>query len=312
MSAPMEARKSLDPFAMDAEDPRRLMPDLDRPVSTASKTAPRLADLLPRLVSSLALMALALAAWWFGGDIFVVIWLAAAIAVFCEWQRIIGGTAERGRFLTGSLFLVLVAAFTSRMDVGFAWLSLALAAALMAALAGSGRRLWAASGFLYAGCLIGSLCLLSNDTAFGPRAILWLFAIVWGTDVCAYFAGRLLGGPKIWPRISPGKTWSGTLIGIGCGAALGAFVGVKGLPEPVSLLHVLGLSMMTAVVAQAGDMFESWMKRRFGVKDSGRLIPGHGGLMDRLDGFIAAAVFAVMIGLLHGGTSLTSGLFNWH
>jgi phosphatidate cytidylyltransferase len=308
----MEARKSLDPFAMATTDPDRTVPGLGRPDSSPSKTASSLADLLPRLLSSLALMALALAAWWFGGDIFVVIWLAAAVAVFCEWQRIIGGTRMLPRFLIGSLFLVLVAASTSRMDFGFAGLSLAVAASLMAALAGPGRRLWAGIGFLYAAALIGSLCLLSSDRAFGPRSILWLFAIVWGTDVCAYFAGRLLGGPKIWPRISPGKTWSGTLIGMTCGAVLGAFVGIKGLPEPVSLLHVFGLSLMTAVVAQAGDMFESWMKRRFGVKDSGRLIPGHGGLMDRLDGFIAAAVFAVTIGLLHGGSSFAAGLFVWH
>ncbi len=257
-------------------------------------------------------MSLALAAWWFGGDIFVMIWLAAAIAVYCEWQRIIGGTLMPVRYAAGSLCLALVAAFTSRLDFTLAFLSLAAAACLMAVLAGPGRRIWAGAGGLYAGALIGSLCLLSNDTALGPRAILWLFAIVWGTDVFAYFAGRTLGGPKIWPSVSPGKTWSGTLIGIACGALLGTLVGVKGLPGPVSLLHVFALSLITAAVAQAGDMFESWMKRRFGVKDSGRLIPGHGGLMDRLDGFIAAAVFAVAIGLLHGGTSLAAGLFDWH
>ncbi len=314
MSAPMDARKSLDPFALQAGDLNSMASGLERPELSSPKTISRsaLADLLPRLLSSLALMAPALAAWWFGGDIFVVIWLAAAIAVFCEWQRIVGGEQRLARYLTGSLCLVFIAALTSRLDFRWAALSLAVGACLMAAFAGPGRRIWAASGLVYASALIGALCLLSNDMSLGPRAILWLFAIVWGTDVFAYFAGRTLGGPKIWPAVSPGKTWSGTLIGIACGAVLGAFVGLKGLPGPVPLLHVFALSLITASVAQAGDMFESWMKRRFGVKDSGRLIPGHGGLMDRLDGFIAAAVFAVAIGLLHGGTSLAAGLFDWH
>lgn len=267
-------------------------------------------------MSALVLMVLALAAWWFGGDVFVVTWLAAAIAVSWEWQSIVGGANRGGRVLLGSAALVLIAVFTSRLAFWQASLSLALGVGLVAALAGQGVRLWAGAGILYAGALVGSLCLLDADRAFGPRAILWLFAIVWGTDIFAYFGGRMVGGPKIWPRISPGKTWSGTLIGVTCGAVLGAFVGVKGLPDPVSIFPVFGLSLVTAACGQAGDMFESWVKRQFGVKDSSHLIPGHGGLMDRLDGFIAAAAFAVLFGLSHDGVShsgysLGAGLFVW-
>jgi len=312
----MEARKPLDPFAMAAE-PSNKNAGSPQQGSISSKTASRLADLLPRLLSGLALMVLALGAWWLGGDVFVFIWLAAAIAVFWEWQTITGGAQKAARLLVGGLSLVLVAAFTSRTDLRLAALSLGIAAFAVAALAGPGRRLWASSGLFYAGALIGSLCLISNDTAYGPRAILWLFAIVWGTDVCAYFSGRLFGGPKLWRRISPGKTWSGTLVGIACGALLGTFAGVTGLPAAVSILPVFGVSLFLAAVAQAGDIFESGMKRRFGVKDSSHLIPGHGGFMERLDGFIAAALFAVMIGLIHAGLSnhslsLAEALFDWH
>jgi phosphatidate cytidylyltransferase len=313
--SPFDPPKRFDLFATGSED-TKLGPDAERQRKLPAKTPARLADLLPRLLSGLALMGLALLAWWAGGAIFVFIWLLAAIAVFCEWQRIIDGPRKIARFFGGGIALVLVALFTARDDFAIAGLCMAGGAGLVAVLAYPGRSVWAAAGYFYAATLIGALCLLSGDIVFGPRAILWLFAIVWGTDICAYFGGRLLGGPKLWARVSPGKTWSGTLIGVLCGGALGSFVAAKGLPPVSSMPFIFGLSLLTATIAQAGDMFESWMKRRFGVKDSGRLIPGHGGFMDRLDGFIAAAVFAVVIGLLHHGvspvgTSVARGLFNW-
>jgi len=287
------------------------------PVKTSQvNIASRLADLLPRLISALVLMVLALAAWWLGGDIFIVTWLAAAIAVCWEWQSMIGGARRGVRVLLGGAALVSIANLISRMEFWHGSLGLALGTGFVAILPGQDLRLWAGSGMVYAGALIGSLCLLGADSAFGPRAILWLFAIVWGTDIFAYFGGRIAGGPKIWPRISPGKTWSGTLIGVTCGAILGTLAGCKGLAGPVFSLPVFGLSLVTAAVAQAGDLFESWMKRRFGVKDSSHLIPGHGGLMDRLDGFIAAAFFAVVFGLsrnvlFQASQSLGAGLFVW-
>jgi phosphatidate cytidylyltransferase len=302
----MSAQDSLEPFRADALGADQSLRD-GKP---AKKTA-RLADLLPRLLSGLALMALALAAWWLGGDVFILTWLAAAVAVFWEWQSITGGERKTARIWLGVIALILVAAFASRMDFGLAVLCLGLASCCMAALASPKRRLWASGGLLYAGALIGSLCILGSDKAYGPRAVLWLFAIVWGTDIFAYFGGRLLGGPKIWPQISPGKTWSGTLIGISCGAVLGTFFGIKGLPVPITVWPVFALSLAAAAVSQSGDMFESWTKRQFGVKDSGHLIPGHGGLMDRLDGFIAAAFFAAIIGFSHGGPSLAASLFVW-
>ncbi len=275
------------------------------------KTASRLADLLPRLISALALMVLALGALWFGGAVFVATWTAAALAVHWEWQSMIGAARKDERVLIGAVALVLAVILICRMAFWPASFCLALGASVVAAIAGRGLRVWAGLGVFYAGALVGSLCFLDADSVFGPRAILWLFAIVWGTDIFAYFGGRMVGGPKIWPKISPGKTWSGTSIGIACGAILGTFVGVQGLPEPVSIFPVFVLSFVTAAVAQAGDMFESWMKRRYGVKDSSHLIPGHGGLMDRLDGFIAAAFIAVVVGLCHGGASSAASLFVW-
>src|SRR5262249_46317865 len=132
-------------------------------------------------------------------------------------------------------------------------------------------------------------------------AIIFLFAVVWGTDIIAYFVGRAVGGPKLAPQISPKKTWSGALGGVAAAiAAAVAVVLAGGLPNmAVVALLAVGLS----IIAQAGDLFESVLKRRFGAKDSSQLIPGHGGLMDRLDGFLTAVVAATLIGLAHGGVA---------
>src|SRR5208283_1683631 len=126
---------------------------------------------------------------------------------------------------------------------------------------------------------------------FGIAAILWLFAVVWGADIAAYFAGRLIGGPRLWPTVSPGKTWSGAIVGAFAGGVLGLMLAAW--TNRLAALFWLGLA--TAIVSEFGDLFESAIKRRFGVKDSSGLIPGHGGLMDRLDAFIAASTFAAIV-----------------
>ena len=130
---------------------------------------------------------------------------------------------------------------------------------------------------------------------------MFLFAVVWATDIAAYFVGRAIGGPKLMPQVSPKKTWSGAIGGTHrrrslAAVAVAKFAGLDGLVRDRA-----SLAVVLSVVAQAGDLFESALKRRFGAKDSSQLIPGHGGLMDRLDGFVAAAVLAALIGLLRGG-----------
>jgi phosphatidate cytidylyltransferase len=152
--------------------------------------------------------------------------------------------------------------------------------------------------------------VLRQDAALGLVAIVFLFAVVWATDIAAYFAGRALGGPKLWPAVSPKKTWSGAIGGLLGGVAAGLLV-VKtaGLAiAPMLVLVAFGLS----IVSQGGDLLESSIKRRFHAKDASQLIPGHGGLMDRLDGFLTAAAAAVMVGLLRGGLEGPArGLLVW-
>ena len=189
---------------------------------------------------------------------------------------------------------------------------LLVGAGVAAWLGGEKRRLWCGFGVIYAGALAVAVIGLRLSLE-GLEAVLWLFAIVWGTDIMAYFGGRALGGPKLWPRVSPSKTWSGFLVGVSCGAlaGLGALRARDALVDG-AWPGVLALGVITAMLSQGGDLFESSMKRRFGVKDSSHLIPGHGGFMDRLDGFIAAAVFAALVGgLRNGPVELAIGVLRW-
>jgi len=247
---------------------------------------------------------------WLGGAVFDVVWLFAAVAVGCEWQSLIAVRRPFWRCLATALGLAAGALFLAETEILPAGAALGASSLAAALVADKGRRIWAFSGVGYAAALLISLAALHRAEDYGARSIVWLFAIVWGTDVFAYFGGRLIGGPKLWPRISPSKTWSGTVTGIFAGAVLGSAIGGHGFGLRVqAALFALGLA--AAGVSQAGDIFESWVKRRFGAKDSSGLIPGHGGFMDRLDGFIAAAAFAAITGAVRGGPSTAAGLFLW-
>jgi phosphatidate cytidylyltransferase len=179
-----------------------------------------------------------------------------------------------------------------------------------AALASNVRRMWCAAGLVYAAALLIAPVLLRRDASFGFAAILFLFVIVWLTDITAYFVGRAAGGPKLMPRVSPNKTWSGAIAGTVASMIGGVIVAsqfdIGGLAAAAVVAFVL------SVVSQVGDLAESAVKRQFNAKDASQLIPGHGGLMDRLDGFVAAAVAGVLIGTAHGGFDAPArGLMVW-
>ena len=266
----------------------------------------RWGDLVPRILSALVMVALALGTAVAGGLSFTLFWLLAALAIVWEWQRLLGADRAVLRFAVGALAVMVAVGLVAAQRPAAGLAALAIGPGLVAGLA-PGRRGMAAFGVAYAAAPALAVVPL-RDSPAGLAAILWLFAVVWGTDVMAYFGGRLIGGPKLWPRLSPSKTWSGFLIGVGAGALAGLAVA----PQGASSGPVLLIGLCAAVLAQAGDFFESGIKRRFGVKDASHLIPGHGGVMDRLDGFIAAAVFAVAVGAARGGLNgAAHGLFLW-
>jgi phosphatidate cytidylyltransferase len=172
-----------------------------------------------------------------------------------------------------------------------------------------GKFVWAAAGFAYASAALLASILVRQDLVNGFAALMFVLLVVWATDIGGYFAGRSIGGPKLWPRVSPKKTWAGAFGGFAASLAVAAGFAVFGAGKAVPLLLV---TAVLSVVSQAGDLLESAVKRRFGVKDSSHLIPGHGGLMDRLDGFVAAILMAWIIGFLrHGVHSAGSGLMVW-
>jgi phosphatidate cytidylyltransferase len=171
------------------------------------------------------------------------------------------------------------------------------AAGVAIALTGSGAKqvAWSLGGLIYAAPPVWALAWLRNDASFGAVAILYLFATAATTDTASYAAGRLLGGPKLAPSISPNKTWSGFLVGAAAPAIIGyAFAVALGDTSPLRLSL---LSVALALACQVGDLIESAVKRRFGAKDMSQLIPGHGGLLDRIDGLLLAAVLAGLIAL---------------
>jgi phosphatidate cytidylyltransferase len=288
---------------MAAEQQRAPSQDVSLPSSAGKRS-----ELPARISAGLVMMALALAAVWAGVVWFMLFWLIAAALVNWEWQGLVGDERRNLLVLIGNVLLAVVAVLAMNGQASRAALVALLGAGFAMLLAASGRRLWSAAGLLYAAAPLIAACVLRSSEEFGARSILWLFALVWGVDVMAYFGGRLIGGPKLWPRVSPGKTWSGFIVGIVCGAAISLLLA----PEGGAKSAIFAVGLIGGAIAQGGDLFESAVKRRFGVKDSSHLIPGHGGLMDRLDGFIAAATFAATVGAARGGLAhAAQGLLLW-
>jgi phosphatidate cytidylyltransferase len=267
-------------------------------------------NLVLRVVSSLVLAPLAIAAAYYGGIAFVLFWLLAALGVLWEWDALVCAHDRNSVLTIGAVALVGGGLLLEFNWSGTAIALIALGAFGVSTLASRVRRAWCAAGLAYAAALLIAPVLLRRDVALGFAAIIFLFVIVWLTDITAYFVGRAVGGAKLVPRISPSKTWSGaiggTLAGVLGGVAVARYFGMHDLAA--GAVVALGLS----VISQAGDLMESAVKRRFSAKDASGLIPGHGGLMDRLDGFLAATVAATLIGLVRGGFDTPAhGLMVW-
>jgi phosphatidate cytidylyltransferase len=271
---------------------------------------PRGSELALRVCSALVLVPLALATAYLGNWPFAVFWGVAAMGVLWEWTSLVAGTDRRFVLMTGAASLALALALVVSGLPLAAVIVLAIGTLAAASLAPAERRLWIAGGIPYAGALGLAPIVLRSDREDGFLAVIFLFAVVWTTDIAAYFIGRRAGGPKLVPQVSPNKTWSGAI-----GGTLAAVVVGLALAKTAALAGLFAIAMLAIVLsvsAQAGDVFESFLKRRFGAKDSSHLIPGHGGLMDRLDGFVTASVVATLIGLARGGFEAPGrGLLVW-
>jgi phosphatidate cytidylyltransferase len=267
-------------------------------------------ELRLRIISGIVLAVVVLAATWLGGMPFRLLAALIGVLIYYEWSTITGlarTATDRFSNLFGWACVGLVAlevAFRSTATalvllVGFAVVALVLNVVRR-------KSLWLSAGIFYAGLSAVSLAALRDN---GLATMLFIFAIVWATDIFAYFVGRAIGGPKLAPPISPGKTWSGAIGGAVAGIIFGLLVARL---AGVALYVELGIvALVLSIGSQIGDLFESWIKRRFRVKDSSHLIPGHGGVMDRVDGLVFACFLAffgmLLVAALNGGLITDAG-----
>ena len=250
-------------------------------------------ELRTRVLSGIAMTAVAVAVIWAGGVAFWALVSLLAVLMMVEWAQM--AQAPRWQVMLGALFaagLMVSAlgfvdptklmAFEDRLIAQTVDLA-GLGAILLAVISFRARL---GAGLLYAVFPAVALIFLREQPGQGLWLALWTMMLVWATDIGAYFAGRAIGGPKLAPRLSPNKTWAGLVGGAVTAAIVGALIAWQGRMSPFCWVAAAPL----AVAAQMGDLFESWLKRRSGVKDSGRLLPGHGGVLDRLDGLVPVAV----------------------
>jgi phosphatidate cytidylyltransferase len=269
-------------------------------------------DLGVRTLSAAVLIPAVLADVWVGGIWFHLFVALIGILMALEWVTIVhrGSPVQFALHAAGAMCGALLP-----LDVGLygGLLAVAVIAVISAAVAlvegGQGSK-WRYLGVVYVSVPPIALVILRDDPAHGVAAIIMVMLMVWAADTLAYFAGRIIGGPKLAPAISPKKTWAG-LLGAMAGSALAAYAVAKTLGLSSALILVL-IAAVLAIIEQAGDLFKSAMKRHYGVKDSGHLIPGHGGVIDRVDGLVAVATAAAIIGAARAGVeNAGTGLLVW-
>lgn len=269
-------------------------------------------ELTTRIISSVILVGFTLFMASYSWQSFLVLCALAAGLMIWEWGKLTNNdTPLQLAIQAGTVFLSILAFLTKEWPL---FISIIIAGMLLASWSTHywWRSKWALAGLFYVGLPILSLIYLRSDSGpdlgHGFEAILFVFLIVWGTDTAAYFSGRHFGGKKLVPAISPGKTWSGCFGGLFAGCLIGVLFAIAIDSNPL-ILGLIGLFL--SAVSQVGDLTESAIKRHFGVKDSGHLIPGHGGMFDRLDGVIFALVAAAFIAMLHGHNTPAKALLYW-
>ncbi|MEO9296660.1 phosphatidate cytidylyltransferase [Devosia alba] len=266
-------------------------------------------DLGPRLISALVMIALTATALFVGGYFFAAVVGAVFAGAYREWETMVSrapltpiGMVLIGLLALSGLIFPLWGVLGSVAVIGLA---------CVVAIAARGEGVWwRVLGLVLFGAIILAALVMRGDSMAGVWAGLYLGTVVWMTDSAAFFTGRQMGGEKLAPDISPGKTWSGALGGLalGTGAGLGVWVLATDSPWWIGLV----LSAVISVLGQAGDLSESAVKRHFRIKDSGDIIPGHGGLMDRLDSLTFGVLLVLLIGTLHSGFgSVAEGLLYW-
>ena len=266
-------------------------------------------DLGPRLVSAMVLIALTATALYIGSYVFAAVVGAVFAGAYREWETMV----SRAPLTPGGIALIGLVALSGLVYPMFGPLGtivvIAVACAVAVGMRGEGV-LWRILGLVIYGAIIIAALAMRGNTLTGVWAGVYLGTVVWMTDSAAFFAGRQIGGEKLAPEISPSKTWSGALGGLALGTGAGLLVWIVATDSPWWIGLVLSAAI--SVLGQLGDLSESAIKRHFRIKDSGDIIPGHGGLMDRLDSLTFGVLLVLLVGALHAGYgSVAEGLLYW-
>ena len=275
---------------------------------TGQQPGPTGGRLGARVASAAVLAPLALGTAYLGGPVFIAVAWAAGVLAWLEWRRLLGRPTVDAASVAGIAGLAAACVLFALIGAVAAAAAAGAAALVVAGVERGGLRVRAA-GLAGAGIillLVVATLMLRGDGPAGRATVFWLFAVVWASDTGAYLAGRAIGGPRLAPRISPAKTWAGAIGGVA--AALGASILLGWLmplagwvAERPSFAPLAAAGVLGSIVGQLGDLAESALKRRVGADDSGRLIPGHGGILDRGDSFAAAAFALILATAISGG-----------
>ncbi|CBI76558.1 Phosphatidate cytidylyltransferase (CDP-diglyceride pyrophosphorylase) (CDP-diglyceride synthetase) (CDP-diacylglycerol synthase) (CDS) (CTP:phosphatidate cytidylyltransferase) (CDP-DG synthetase) (CDP-DAG synthase) [Bartonella clarridgeiae 73] len=255
-----------------------------------------MSNLISRILTAIVFGTIALYLTWCGGILFFLFTWGIGGFILYEWINI---TEEKWnvlqKILAGIFYFVFGSflVFSTSAPLIFC---VVMALAVLLAFTSIRNVGWISGGFVYASFPVVALSFLRGYDLLGFWGVIFLFAIVWTTDIAAYFSGRAFGGPKLAPRFSPNKTWAGAIVGTLAGFSSGIVVIVYVFGVSALDYFVFLIALILSVISQIGDLGQSWLKRRFSIKDSGFLLPGHGGFMDRMDGLICATLLFYIIG----------------
>ena len=269
-------------------------------------TAPAVADdasreLSQRLVAAAVLIPVALGAVYAGGWIFAALAAIIVLLLAYEWENVTGDHGPGRQAVLNAVTGVIAVAVTSLGGFGTAVVVVAIGAIINSTVPRSDgtRSWWPAAGVVLVA--LPAVCLVwLRDGTSGLVIVIWLLAVLWATDSGGYFIGKTIGGPRLVPKISPGKTWAGFFGGSTAGALVG--VGTAFLVQDAAAVRTVLASLFVSAIGQGGDIAVSAVKRKFGVKDMSNIIPGHGGVFDRLDSLLFAAIAVAALALASGGT----------
>jgi phosphatidate cytidylyltransferase len=281
--------------------------DADGEHARASKTAKSMSDLKPRLIAGAVMAAVALALAYAGPKPFALLVIAVALIMCWEWGRVVRGEEFGLAFVVHAGTIIFAGVLAAVGLPALGGVAVAIGGIILLVMPLGPRQAMSAAGVAYVGFPTVAMLWFRADVPLGFVAILFIFAIGWGSDIGAFVAGRTIGGPKLWPRVSPNKTWAGFLGALAAGLVSG-LIFAQVVSGASSL--VLGTNgVLLAFVAQMGDLAESALKRQFGIKDSSAIIPGHGGVMDRADSTVAVSVAVSILALLVNPASPARALF---